>query len=264
MINFFRKTRKKLADDNKPMKYMRYAVGEILLVVIGILIALQINNWNEERIKDKSVRGHLRSLTQALKHDIREQSISMEFNEFRFHSWKYLLMMSGIYIDSLQDIPRPNTYIINVWDKPYPDEISKDFIDVSMNQLNGAFLDMFFNYSAIREINNLGIISDLDNDSLKMKINEYYYHLDWKFGEQSVNRRYKLAEDLRTYLRDKHAISCNYPPNPQRIFEVIREDEQVVIMMKDLIIISNSHYWVTQDLRELGRKLVEMINKELN
>jgi hypothetical protein len=264
MINFFRKTRKKLADDNKPMKYMRYAVGEILLVVIGILIALQINNWNEERIKDKSVRGHLRSLTQALKHDIREQSISMEFNEFRFHSWKYLLMMSGIYIDSLQDIPRPNTYIINVWDKPYPDEISKDFIDASMNQLNGAFLDMFFNYSAIREINNLGIISDLDNDSLKMKINEYYYHLDWKFGEQSVNRRYKLAEDLRTYLRDKHGISCNYPPNPQRIFEVIREDEQVVIMMKDLIIISNSHYWVTQDLRELGRKLVEMINKELN
>jgi hypothetical protein len=88
--------------------------------------------------------------------------------------------------------------------------------------------------------------------------------LDWKFGEKSVNRRYKLAEDLRIYFRDKHAISCNYPPNPQRIFEVIREDEQVVIMMKDLIKMSNSHYWVTQDLRELGRKLVEMINKELN
>ena len=49
MINFFRKTRKKLADDNKPLKYVRYAIGEIVLVVIGILIALQINNWNEER-----------------------------------------------------------------------------------------------------------------------------------------------------------------------------------------------------------------------
>ncbi len=49
MIPFFRKIRKKLADDNKPMKYMRYAIGEILLVVIGILIALSINNWNEER-----------------------------------------------------------------------------------------------------------------------------------------------------------------------------------------------------------------------
>lgn len=49
MINFFRKIRKQMADDNKPLKYMRYAVGEIVLVVIGILIALQINNINEER-----------------------------------------------------------------------------------------------------------------------------------------------------------------------------------------------------------------------
>ncbi len=49
MINFFRKIRKKLADDNKPLKYARYAIGEIVLVVIGILIALSINNWNETR-----------------------------------------------------------------------------------------------------------------------------------------------------------------------------------------------------------------------
>ena len=49
MINFFRRIRKQLADDNKPLKYMRYAIGEILLVVVGILIALSINNWNENR-----------------------------------------------------------------------------------------------------------------------------------------------------------------------------------------------------------------------
>ena len=49
MINFFRKKRKKLADDNKALKYVRYAIGEIVLVVIGILIALQLNSWKEER-----------------------------------------------------------------------------------------------------------------------------------------------------------------------------------------------------------------------
>jgi len=49
MIPIFRKIRKKMADDNKPVKYLRYAIGEIVLVVIGILIALQINNWNENR-----------------------------------------------------------------------------------------------------------------------------------------------------------------------------------------------------------------------
>jgi hypothetical protein len=53
MIPFFRKTRKKMADDNKPIKYMRYAIGEIALLVIGILIALQINTWNEERKDSK-------------------------------------------------------------------------------------------------------------------------------------------------------------------------------------------------------------------
>jgi len=263
MIPFFRKIRKKMADDNKPLKYARYAIGEIVLVVIGILIALSINNWNESRIKNKSVKSHLESLTEAIEHDIRELNISMEFNEFRFHSWQYLLKMSGMNINSLQDIPKPDTFIVNVWGKPYPDEISKDFVDVSMRQLDNAFLGMFFNYSAINEINNLGIISEIDNDSLKMKINEYYYHLDWRFGEQQVNRRYKLAENLKNYLRDKFAISSTYPPDPHRIFEIIREDEKTVIMMRELIMTANDHYWDTQELRELGRKLVDMLNKEI-
>ena len=53
MIPLFRKIRKQFADDNKPLKYARYAIGEIVLVVIGILIALQVNNWNEERKLNK-------------------------------------------------------------------------------------------------------------------------------------------------------------------------------------------------------------------
>lgn len=48
-MKFFNHIRRKLAAENKVMAYLRYAIGEILLVVIGILIALQINNWNEGR-----------------------------------------------------------------------------------------------------------------------------------------------------------------------------------------------------------------------
>jgi hypothetical protein len=49
MIKFFRKIRQRLLTENKFSKYLLYAIGEIILVVIGILIALQINNWNDER-----------------------------------------------------------------------------------------------------------------------------------------------------------------------------------------------------------------------
>ena len=52
MLNFFRKIRRQLANENKFQKYFRYAIGEIVLVVLGILIALQINNWNEHRKKN--------------------------------------------------------------------------------------------------------------------------------------------------------------------------------------------------------------------
>lgn len=49
MIKFFRQIRKSLLEKNQMGKYFKYAVGEIVLVVIGILVALQINNWNEDR-----------------------------------------------------------------------------------------------------------------------------------------------------------------------------------------------------------------------
>ena len=69
MINFFRKIRKKLADDNKPLKYMRYAIGEIFLVVVGILIAVQINNWNEENKNKEAERTFYKEILSDLEKD---------------------------------------------------------------------------------------------------------------------------------------------------------------------------------------------------
>ncbi len=62
MLRFFRVIREKLLLQGKVRAYLLYAVGEILLVVIGILIALQVNNWNEERRSEKEAGELLSSL----------------------------------------------------------------------------------------------------------------------------------------------------------------------------------------------------------
>jgi hypothetical protein len=67
MIRFFRSLRKKLLAEGKTGNYLKYAVGEIVLVVIGILIALQVNNLNEKRKLETKISENLYSLSQELK-----------------------------------------------------------------------------------------------------------------------------------------------------------------------------------------------------
>ena len=92
MLRFFRQIRQRLLTDNKFSKYLLYAVGEILLVVIGILIALQIDNWNESRKDRMAEQAYLSRLKEDLEIDnryyrrrIRDAEISLtayaEFTE---------------------------------------------------------------------------------------------------------------------------------------------------------------------------------------
>ena len=79
MIPFFRKIRRQLADDNQFLKYSRYAIGEIVLVVIGILIALQINNWNEKNKTEKLETKILKELQVNLRLDLEELQADISF-----------------------------------------------------------------------------------------------------------------------------------------------------------------------------------------
>ncbi len=69
MIKLFRTIRKKLLREGKVTNYLKYAIGEIVLVVIGILIALSINNWNENHKSEKEARFQLSKLRANLKQD---------------------------------------------------------------------------------------------------------------------------------------------------------------------------------------------------
>lgn len=80
MIKFFRKIRQELMTGNRFGKYILYAVGEIVLVVIGILIALQVNTWNQHRISHNLELRLLKDLKRDLETDLKNLSEKIEYD----------------------------------------------------------------------------------------------------------------------------------------------------------------------------------------
>ncbi len=93
MISLFRKIRQKLLSQNRITQYLTYAVGEILLVVIGILIALQVNNWNENRKNQREGVAILRNLKSELTEDFSMMAYTIERLESRKTSADYLYQL---------------------------------------------------------------------------------------------------------------------------------------------------------------------------
>ena len=81
MIKLFRNIRRDLLTKGKTMKYFKYAFGEIILVVIGILIALQINNWNESNKSQTEENNYIESFYEENKSNKENLLLAIEFNE---------------------------------------------------------------------------------------------------------------------------------------------------------------------------------------
>ena len=178
MINFFRKIRKQMADDNKPMKYLKYAIGEILLVMVGILLALQVNNWNEHR-KTKKVEMVL--ISQLLE-DAKADSVFFQ---------------SRIQYQKLRDTLFNN--IINLSNGIKVDSIGK----LNFNLDDIRFL--LFNRLAYQSnlINNNPKAYDFISDShIKEKIRTY--HAKYDYVEASIEMANRINEEYGVPLEIKY------------------------------------------------------------
>jgi len=80
VFSLFRKQRNQARQEGAFMRYLKYAVGEIILVVIGILIALQINDWYEDRLDRESERSYLVSMQQDLAEDRQKLRATIDGN----------------------------------------------------------------------------------------------------------------------------------------------------------------------------------------
>ncbi len=182
MIKFFRKIRQKLLTENKFSKYLIYAIGEIVLVVIGILIALQINNWSEQQKEKTKMSAYLSNLVEDMKENNRNFDVNINKQVFRYYSLQYLYQLSGRRSFELskdrQDI---RSFSRNsVWKKPLPKEYDKVFIEQifiwSTRLGNQEFIQ-----STLEEMKSTGSFSLLD-EQLKNAINNYHTEWKWRLG----------------------------------------------------------------------------------
>jgi len=104
MINFFRKIRQNLLSENKAGKYLKYAIGEIVLVVIGILIALQINNWNERRKIRNAEIEILKNLKTELELNFKDLEVINKQHKSELKDGIYILNLFGTDISTIPDL----------------------------------------------------------------------------------------------------------------------------------------------------------------
>ena len=102
---------------------------------------------------------------------------TMDVNEFRYSSMGYLLEKTGQTLKQGPVLPTADSTFI--WQGPYPDSIDIDFIRKSCSWWTRGFGTVVIDRTAITEINNLGLYSEIKNDHLKEKIHNYYYYIDF-------------------------------------------------------------------------------------
>ena len=163
MLPFFRKIRFRLAQDNKFLQYSRYAVGEIVLVVIGILIALYINNWNEERIKRQKEVVYLTEIKKNLVKDTIQINNVLSFNKSK----------SKAIIETFKVFEKASTNGFNL----------NDF-GAKMNALSqyNVFSPLRTTFNNLLDVEGIDIISNLE---LRTKLSDYY-NSDYDKGTQEV------------------------------------------------------------------------------
>ena len=175
MIKFFRKIRYNLMSENKTGKYLKYAIGEIVLVVIGILIALSINNWNENR---KSSNAEAKALVELLAEFKKNQIDLMRVYRIKTNAGKRL-----------------NRYLHRINNDSVPDsEKSYVYKGVGTNTWNTQ-------YTVLNSLLSSGAINNIKNDSLKHLLTTWNDYTDDYLEQQ--DDYFTTVRDFSNYLRDK-------------------------------------------------------------
>jgi hypothetical protein len=255
MIKFFRKIRQNLLLKNKTGKYFKYAIGEIILVVIGILIALSINNWNDEKTNHKKGINYLKSLRSEMHNNLQELNKEEKriLDVIKYKEALINVMNSNEAIDSISD---------------------KTIYNLYQESFNIPLLTTI-ETSAVNEIISSGGLQYIKNDSIRKLVASWDTKSSFiKWQENNLNETFKNIYDLM--VRQKlvnikyfYSQAENYPQNieaPSKVYSL-----KNMLLSEEFENLSFFHYGRTRFMiytvypkyRAQLEGMIDLIDKEL-
>jgi uncharacterized membrane protein YgaE (UPF0421/DUF939 family) len=261
MIRFFRDIRQKLTAENKVAKYLRYAIGEIMLVVIGILIALQVNNWNEIR-KERLVEiKYLKNL----KHDLQSDSTDLVY-------YKNIQVGQANAAQELIKLAKTKN-------------VSDVFKLDSLYTTVALWWEFVPNNNTFEELRSSGNLKLLRNDTIKNLLLDLN-----KENEDLVSSRNHMRREYENYLYDQknnqvNFLDVNDPEQIKNIIDWYYPDRQNVAKNSDklkkryqilfnntlfingLALTAGNILWMIEEnynkMQDIVNKLIKLIDQDL-
>lgn len=247
MISLFRKIRIQALADGRTGRYLRYAVGEIILVVIGILIAVRVNTWNQERIENNRLNLQIEKLLD----ECVESKTLIEGMRVRMDSLKTKMTIS-IEIVREQDFERLDVFKENVgaiataWNLHINTPILEEF-----NRQNGTVV--------------------LKNPNLKSTLNEYYEVLDFYHYGLDYNRfqyQFSIEPFISKYLNYSSTALPVYRDRliqggPESNFEELFQSLEFWNIMTFKLETTNGEQYILGELIEGLDTLIVELQKEI-
>ncbi len=246
MVKIFNRIRQQLLTENKTGRYVKYAIGEILLVVVGILIALQVNNWNEYKKDRKQEKKVLKELLTSLEHNY-GRMIADSVNR---SDWN---QSSDIVIRSLE---RGN---------PYSDSMNFHFQNARKPGTN-----LSLSYAGYESLKNVGY-DIITSDTLRKTIVELFELThknlleEMEYFESFQPERQVQIDRLFSYEVDKFDPSDPFdvPIFPNN-YSALLKDSIYLPMIKSVLVQRNIiSVLLYHNLKET-KSVISLIRKELN
>ncbi|MBT8319886.1 MAG: hypothetical protein KJP01_07135 [Gramella sp.] len=241
MISFFRKIRQRLLTDNKVSKYLLYAIGEIILVVAGILIALQVNNWNEQRKSENEAKRILSELHSEFNDN--RKVLSQRIKDLEIANENVRLILAAVNERELNGTQNIDSII------------SRSLKYGNYNPANSTILELI----------NSGILNLISDGILKQKIYQWIQLLE-DTDEDFKNQDQQATTTLIPYLTRNISIkNLNYYNNMGVTEESKLFDKKYSNIFTDLEfenLYQSKLFWNTimlQHYRELDSLAVEIL-----